>query len=365
VIIGVPKEIKDGERRVVLTPGAVSRLVTAGHTLRIQAEAGDGAGYGDAEYLAVGAQIVANAAHAFDADLVIKVKEIQTDEWRHLRAGGTLFSFLHLGADPQMAYELLNRRMTGIAFETVSNQHGNLPILAPMSAMAGEMAISIAANLLLATDDGQHSGKGLLMRDAKVLIIGAGNAGLATAHAANVLGAKVCVAGRSERPASLPVEIEYMLANREAIAQRACAADVVIGAINTPGKPTEKLLTRADIAAMQRKSVLIEICIDGGGIAETSRPTYHAAPTYLEEGVIHYCVANMPAAVPRSASNAISAAVLPYALSLANNGLLSALRHDDGLARGVQMHNGEVTNAGVAAQLGLAHLDLEAVLFAC
>jgi alanine dehydrogenase len=365
VIIGIPKEIKDGERRVALTPNAVSRLVIAGHTLRVQTQAGEGAGYYDAEYFAAGAQIVANAVQAFDADLVIKVKEIQTEEWRHLRSGGTLFSFLHLGADLQMARELLNRRITGIAFETVGDKHGRLPILAPMSVMAGEMAISVAANLLLASNGGQHSGKGLLMRDAKVLVVGAGNAGLAAAHAANMLGAKVCVAARSERPADLHVEVEYMHANREAVSQRAREADVVIGAINTPGKPTEKILTRANIAAMQAKSVLIEICIDGGGIAETSRPTYHSDPTYVEEGVLHFCVANMPAAEPRSASNALSGAVLPYALSLANIGLLNALRNNDGLARGVQMHNGKVTNAAVAAALGVLHLDLEAVLFAC
>jgi alanine dehydrogenase len=359
--IGVPREIKSGERRVALTPDAVQALVKAGHTLRVQTGAGEGARFSDTEYLNAGAAIVANAAQAFDADLAVKVKEIQTDEWKHLRAGGMLFSFLHLGADAEMTRELLNRRVTGIAFETVSDAQNRLPILAPMSAIAGELAAPIAANLLLATG----GGKGMLMRDARVLIIGAGNAGLAAAHATHAMGARVCVMARSARPLSLRSEIEYVIASLEGIAQRAKEADVVIGAVNTPGHSTPKLLTRADIAAMPAKSVLIEICIDGGGIAETSRPTSLSSPTYLEEGVIHYCVANMPAAVPRSASVAISNAVLPYALNLANRGLMQAMRADDGFARGVQTHGGEITHAAVAAQLGLTHLDLDAVLFTC
>jgi alanine dehydrogenase len=363
--IGVPREIKDGERRVALTPDAVRELVNAGHAARVQSGAGEGAGFSDTEYANAGATIAANAAQAFDADLVIKVKEIQTDEWKHLRAGGMLFSFLHLGADPTMARELLNRRVTGIAFETVCDAQDRLPILAPMSAIAGELAAPIAANLLLATDGDKSSGKGILMRDARVLVVGAGSAGLAAAHATHAMGARVCVMARSARPPSLHNEIEYAIASPEVIKQRAKESDIVIGAVNTPGRSTPKLLTRADVGAMPAKSVLIEICIDGGGIAETSRPTSHAAPTYVEEGVIHYCVANMPAAVPRSASVAISNAVLPYALNLANRGLMKAMRADDGFARGVQMHGGEITQAAVAAQLGLTHLDLDAVLFTC
>jgi alanine dehydrogenase len=363
--IGVPREIKSGERRVALTPDAVGQLINAGHTLRVQTGAGERAGFSDTEYLNAGAAIVANAAQAFDADLAVKVKEIQTDEWKLLRAGGMLFSFLHLGADAAMARELLNRRVTGIAFETVSDAQGGLPILAPMSAIAGELAAPIAANLLLATGDAKYSGKGILMRDAGVLVIGAGSAGSAAAHAAYAMGAQVSVISRNARPLSLRSEIEYVIASLEVIAQRCKEADVVIGAVNTPGQSTPTLLTRAGVAAMQPKSVLIEICIDGGGIAETSRPTSHAAPTYIEERIIHYCVANMPAAVPRSASVAISNAVLPYALNLANRGLMQAMRADDGFARGVQMHGGEITHAAVAAQLGLTHLDLDAVLFTC
>jgi alanine dehydrogenase len=359
--IGVPCETKNGERRVALIPAAVRAMVAAGHTVRVQAFAGHGAGFSDDEYVQAGADIAANAEQAFAADLVVKVKEIQTNEWRHLRRGGILFSFLHLGADPIMTRELLNRRVTGIAFEAVRDATGRLPMLAPMSMIAGEMSIPIAANLLLAND----GGKGVLLRDASVLVVGAGHAGTAAARAAHALGARVCVMARGERTQSLPIGIEYIAATANTVATRARQADVVIGAINVPGETTPKLLTRADVRAMQPKSVLIEICIDGGGIAETSHQTYHNAPTYLEEGVIHYCVANMPAAVPRSASVALSDAALPYVLELANNGLLRAIKADDGLAHGVQMHGGEITHRALASQLHETYLDLDAVLFTC
>lgn len=359
--IGIPREIKKGERRVALTPAAVRALVKAGHALRVEEHAGDGAGFSDAEYVEAGAMMVDTAAEAFAADLVVKVKEIQTNEWQRLRPGGMLFSFLHLGADPQMTRELLSRRITGIAFETVRDAAGSLPLLAPMSAIAGELSIPIAANLLLAT----NGGKGVMLRDANVLVVGAGNAGLAAARAAHALGARVCVMSRRTRPASLPSAVEYEVASQGAVATRAREADVVIGAVNTPGASTPKLLARADVRAMPPKSVLIEICIDGGGIADTSHQTYHDAPTYIEEGVIHYCVANMPAAVPRSASMALSDAALPYVMKLANDGLLRAIRNDDGFAEGVQMHGGAITHRALATQLHEKYLDLDAVLFAC
>lgn len=359
--IGIPREIKNGERRVALTPAAVRTLVEAGHALRVETHAGDGAGFHDIEYAEAGATIVGTAAQAFAADLVVKVKEIQTNEWRHLRPGGMLFSFLHLGADPVMTRELLNRRVTGIAFETVRDASGQLPLLAPMSAIAGEMSIAIAANLLLAT----NGGKGMMLRDAHVLVAGAGHSGMSAARAAHALGARVCVMARSARPASLPAGAEYAVASASAVAVHAREADVVIGAVNVPGAPTPKLLTRGDVRAMRPQSVLIEICIDGGGIAETSRQTYHDAPTYVEEGVIHYCVANMPAAVPRSASAALSDTALPYVMKIANDGLLRAIRNDDGLAAGVQMHGGAITHRALATQLKERYLDLDAVLFTC
>jgi alanine dehydrogenase len=360
MIVGLPKESKDGERRIALTPDAVRALVTRGHTVCIESNASTGAGFDDSAYVESGAKIVPTAAHAFDTDLVVKVKEIQTDEWRLLRRGGMLFSFLHLGADQTMARELLDRRMTGIAFETVRDAHGGLPILAPMSTIAGELSVPIAAHLLMAT----NGGKGVLLRDAKVLVAGAGVAGRAAAHAAMRAGASVTVVGRDL------AKIAHLATSGIAIAtgsigHAAREYDVIIGAVNIPGQSTPKLLTRADVAAMQPGSVLVEICIDGGGISETSRPTCHAAPTYVEAGITHYCVANMPAAVPRSASQQISDAVLPYVTALADDGLVRAMRNNDGFASGLQIHGSRVTNRAVAAQLNLPFVDLDAVLFSC
>ncbi len=360
MIVGLPKEIKDGERRIALTPDAVQVLVARGHTVRMQSNAATGAGFDDIAYATSGAEIVPTAAHAFDADLVVKVKEIQTDEWQLLRRGGMLFSFMHLGADPQMARELLDRRITGIAFETVSDVHGAMPILAPMSAIAGELAIPIAAHWLMAP----NGGKGVMLRDAQVLVVGAGVAGRAAARAAVRAGASVTVIGRDLRKLAELTE-EGITVRTGDMSAEARTSDVVIGAVNVPGDATPKLLARADIAAMQPGGVLIEICIDGGGISETSRPTYHTAPTYVAEGITHYCVANMPAAVPRSASMKISSAVLPYVTALTDHGLLRAMRDDDGLANGLQIHGGRVAHRAVAAELQLPFVDLDAVLFSC
>ena len=365
MIIGVPKEIKDGELRVALTPDAVKAIVAHGHTVRVQTSAGQGAGFNDAEYIMRGAEIVPTAAHAYDADLVVKVKEIQTDEWQHLRRGGMLFSFLHLGADRLMARELLDRRVTGIAFETVADRHGKLPILAPMSEIAGELAIPIAANLLMKP----NGGKGITMRGARVLVVGAGVAGRAAAHAAANAGAHVRLIVRNLATtladSTLTEKIALIEGDAAKVAQCAREADVVIGAVSTPGQATPKLLTRDDIKAMKPGGVLIEICIDGGGISETSRPTSHAAPTYIAEGITHYCVANMPAAAPRLASIKISSAIAPYVTALANHGLLRAMRDNEGLSNGLQIHDGRVTHAGVAAELNLPFVNLDAVLFSC
>jgi alanine dehydrogenase len=366
MIIGVPKEIKAGEMRVALTPDAVRNLSSQGHTVLFQTSAGEGAGFNDTEYLRAGATLAPTAAHAYNADLVVKVKEIQTDEWQLLRRGGMLFSFLHLGADHIMARELLDRRITGIAFETVADRHGKLPILAPMSEIAGELAVPIAANLLMKT----HGGKGVMLRGAHVLVVGAGVAGRAAARAAANAGAQVSVVVRNRLTTADFVDtaghiIQVIEADAAKVGQLVRGADVVIGAVNIPGKTTPKLLTREDICAMQPGGVLIEICIDGGGISATSRPTYHAAPTYIEAGITHYCVANIPTAVPRSASIAISSAILPYVESLANDGLLKAMRDNDGYSNGLQIHDGRVTHAGVAAELNLPFFDLDAVLFSC
>jgi len=366
MLIGLPREIKDGERRVALTPAAVGALRAHGHVVRVHAGAGAGAGFADADYMAAGATLVSNAAAAFDVDLVVKVKEIQTGEWNHLRPDSTLFSFLHLAGDPLMANALLARRVTGIAFETVADASRRLAILGPMSVIAGELAVQIGANLLMAP----NGGRGVAIGDGRVVIVGAGNAGAAAATTALALGADVTVLARvGQRLALLAHKLgssaRTIAITPEALAFALKGADLVIGAVNVTGSATPKLLTRAHLQAMGQGAVLIEICIDGGGISETARATSHSLPTYVEEGVVHYCVANMPAAVPRSASMAISTALQPYLLALADKGLRQALKDDAGLAAGLQMHGGRITHAAVAKELGLPCVDLDALLFSC
>lgn len=373
MIIGLPREIKDGERRVALTPDAIGLLVATGNAVRVENGAGAGAGFSDAGYAAAGAEMVDSAAKAFDAELVVKVKEIQSgpaSEWQLLNPGGMLFCFLQLGADPFMAHELLARRVTGIAFETVEDASKRLAILAPMSVISGELAIPIAANLLMTS----NGGRGVAIGDARVVILGAGNAGAAAARTAIALGADVTVISRvGPRLAALAHRLgssaRTMAMQPAALAAATKEADVVIGAVNVPGAATPKLLMQSDVSAITANrgagAVLIEICIDGGGVAETSHQTYHSAPTYVEEGVTHYCVANMPAAVPHSASLALSAVVLPHVMALAGKGLTQALRDDDGLAAGLQIHGGQVTHPAIARELKRPHRDLDAMLFSC
>lgn len=370
MIIGLPREIKDGERRVALVPDAVAALVAAGHVVRVERGAGAGAGFVDAAYGERGATLVDSASRAFDADLVVKVKEIQTDEWRLLNPGGMLFCFLHLGADPFMAHELLSRRITGLAFETVEDDSRRLAILAPMSVIAGELSIPIAACLLMTA----NGGRGVAISDARVVVLGAGSAGAAAARTAIALGADVTVISRhGPRLAALAHRLgssARTVALAAGIVGESCrTADVVVGAVNVPGAATPKLLTRADIGAMTAAAgpgaVLMEICIDGGGVAETSHPTSHSSPTYTDEGVTHYAVANMPAGVPRSASLALSLAVAPHVLAIANKGLTQALRDSNGLAAGLQIHGGQVLHAAIARQLNRPCRDLDSMLFAC
>jgi alanine dehydrogenase len=281
-----------------------------------------------------------------------------------------LFSFLHLRGDVFMAHELLARRITGIAYETVQDRSKRLVILAPMSKIAGELAVPIAANLLM-TGNG---GRGIAISDARVVILGAGTAGVAAARIALALGADVTVVSRmGPRLAALAHKLgssaRTMALQPGTLLAAVRDADVVIAAVNVPGTTSMKLLSREDVRSMTAErgagAVLVDICIDAGGIAATSRPTYHSAPTYVEEGVVHYCVANMPGAVPRSASIALSKAVLPYAAAIASKGLARALRDDDGLAGGLQIHGGQVTHESIARELKRPHRDIDALLFSC
>ncbi len=366
MIIGIPKEIKDGERRVALQPEAVASLVTDGHTLCVQTNAGAGSGWPDSAYANAGATIVRTATEAYNVDLVVKVKEIQADEVQLVRPDSMLFCFLLLHRDAAVAAELIERRVSAIAFEAVTDANGHHPVLAPMSRIAGQLAMPIAANLLLA----HQGGRGLLISDARVVVLGAGSSGCAAAILAQQMGATVTVISRpGPRSAALQKLLgptaAVMAMSDETIKVALAGADVVIGAINSQVGSHQKLLSRANVASMGAGSVLIDIGIDRGGISDTCRESCHSAPTYVAEGVTHYCVANMPALVPRSASQAISNAVLPFVATLTGLGFANALRQDTGLFNGLHLFGGQICNAAIARQLGRACFDVEARLFTC
>ena len=318
--IGVPRESKQGERRVALLPDAIATLVGDGHRVVVETGAGAGIGAGDAAYQGAGARIV-SAADAWGAELAVKVKEVQDHEWPLLPDGACLFCFHHLPGEPQRTRALAARRATAIAFEMLRDAAGGFPLLAPMSAIAGRLAVEAGARLL-----GRRPGR--------VLVLGAGHAGLAAAAAAASTGSDVIVLTRSEssRDAAIASGFAARLASAAEIEREALRADVVVGAVFIPAQPTPKLLPRTLVARMRRGAVIADVSIDAGGVAETSRPTTHAEPTYVEEGVVHYCVTNMPGAVGRTSTIALCNATLPYALKIATMRKLWADELDRALA---------------------------------
>ena len=347
--VGVPKEIKPGERRVALTPDAVAALIRAGHAVRVESNAGSGAGFADALYASAGATIVEEAKDAFDAELVVKVKELQATEWRHVRENSALMGFLLLPFHRNISHELRARHVTAFACEAFTDQSGRLPVLAPMSRISGALSVSIGAHWL-AHPNGP---RGVDIADARVVVLGAGSAGAAAAIRAHALGANVSVLSRvGPRLAALAhrfgLNARTMAMQTDALIDALDGADLVIGAINAQGGATPKLIDREHLRSMGNGAVLIDIGIDGGGIAETSRETHFDAPTYTEEGVIHYAVSNMPSAVPRSATLAYSSAVLTYAATVADLGAKRAVLHDDGLAAGAQLFQGQVVHRALA-----------------
>jgi alanine dehydrogenase len=357
--IGVPRESKDGERRVALVPAAVAALVGAGHDVRVQRDAGIGSGFEDAAYEQAGAMLVDNASAAFACTLIVKVKELQRAEWPLLQAGTTVFGFAQLGRDPALLAAVLEARIGCIAFETVRAIDGSLPLLAPMSRIAGRMVPMIAAHLLTA----QHGGSGVLFPGAQgvaaanTLVLGAGQVGGEAAMLACELGSRVIVLGRSKpRLDALSARARGRLrvgeATPAAIASSIQGADVIVGAVLEPGRQSPKLVTRAMLARARTGSVLIDVGIDQGGIAETSRMTSLSSPTYVEQGIVHYCVPNIPALVPRAASLALSQAVLPAVHALARYGIDEALDADAGLRAGLQVRAGAVIHAGLASDCG-------------
>ncbi len=357
MLIGVPKEIKNHEYRVALKPENARQLVAAGHHLLVEHDAGLDVGFDDDAYRAAGAEIVAHAADIYTADLVVKVKEPQPSEVECLRAGQMLFCYLHLAAAPELAHALMARGVTAIGFETVGDTRGGLPLLAPMSEIAGRLAPQMGALALHKI----HGGSGLLVSGmpgvppAHIVVLGAGTVGLNAARVASGLGARVTLLDRrSEKLARaetlVGTRIETRFSTPDAIAESLPHADIVIGAAQIPGRHAPRLITRSHLKTLRPGSALVDVAIDQGGISETSRPTTHSAPFYVEEGIVHYCVANMPGAVARTATLALSHALLPYVEALAALGL-AALDADPGFKSGLQIHQGRITHPGLALDL--------------
>lgn len=358
--VGVPKEIKNNEFRVGLVPGSVREYRAHGHEVIVETGAGAGIKASDADYEAAGATIAPDAATVYaEADMIVKVKEPQPSEYARLRQGQILYAYLHLAPDPEQTKGLLKSGVTAVAYETVTDSRGGLPLLAPMSEVAGRLSIQAAAHALTAPE----GGRGLLMggvpgvKPARVLIIGGGVVGLHAARMAAGLGADVTILDRNlHRLAELDDLFQGRVKTRystyDALDEETDAADVVIGAVLIPGASAPKLVTREMLKGMKEGSVLVDVSIDQGGCFETSKPTTHADPTYVVEGVVHYCVANMPGAAPLTSSHALNNATLAYGLALADKGL-KALKENEHLMHGLNVHQGKVTHQAVAEALGL------------
>mgnify|MGYP000097261875 CR=1 FL=1 len=366
MIVGVPKEIKDQEYRVGLTPAGVEMLVRAGHRVLVEAGAGEGSGFSDQAYADAGAEVVTGPEKVWRlAELVVKVKEPQPVEYPLLQPGQLLFTFLHLAADENLTLALLRSGIVGIAYETVQLPDGRLPLLTPMSEVAGRMAIQVAAHYL----ERPAGGRGKLLGGvpgvfpSRVVIIGAGTVGTNAAQIALGMGAQVILIDVNLDRLRYLSEVLHgnlitLMSNHRNIANAVQGAEAVIGAVLIPGARAPKLVTREMVASMEPGSVIIDVAVDQGGCVETSRPTSHSDPVYLVDGVIHYCVPNMPGAVPRTSTYALSNATLPYVLKLANLGLEEAVRQDSALARGVNIYRGHVTHPAVAQAFGLDYVPL-------
>jgi alanine dehydrogenase len=364
MLIGVPKEIKNHEYRVGLTPASVREIAGQGHEVIVQATAGVGIGATDADYVAAGARVLATAEEVFArAEMIVKVKEPQAEERKRLRRGQVLFTYLHLAPDPEQARDLLASGVTGIAYETITAPGGGLPLLAPMSEVAGRMSIQAGAHCL----EKAQGGMGILLGGvpgvppAKIVILGGGVVGGNAARIAVGSGAHVVILDRSLNVLRRMDEIfgprvVTVFSNRETIEKHVLSADLVVGAVLVPGAAAPRLVTREMVKRMKPGSVLVDVAIDQGGCFETSRPTTHAEPTYVVDGVVHYCVANMPGGVPRTSTYALNNATLPYVLELAS-GPREALRRNPHLLAGLNVHEGKVTCREVAQALDYAYAE--------
>jgi alanine dehydrogenase len=368
--IGVPTEIKSDEYRVAVTPAGVRELTEHGHEVLVQAEAGEGSAISDADYQAQGATIVADAAGVFEAaEMVLHVKELQPEEIEMLRPGQLLFTYLHLAPDPEQTRGLCGAGVTAIAYETVEDAHGRLPLLAPMSEVAGKIATQAGAFML----EKPLGGRGILLGGvpgvaaANVMVIGGGVVGMNAAFIAIGMEADVFVYDRSiDRLRELEVifggRCSTVYSTRLAVEEMLPSADLVIGAVLVHGARAPYVIRREQLALMKPGAVLVDVAIDQGGCFETSRPTTHREPTFEVDGITHYCVANMPGAVPITSTYALTNATLPYAIALADHGVDEAIRRDPGLRLGINVAGGKVTHPAVAEGVGMEYVAVEEAL---
>ena len=370
MLIGVPKEIKNHEYRVGLTPDGVRELRAHGHPVLVESGAGGGIGSSNDDYRGAGAEIAPSAAEVFArVDMIVKVKEPQAGERKMLRAGQILFTYLHLAPDPEQTRDLVDSGAVCIAYETVTDGHGGLPLLAPMSQVAGRLSIQAGAHCL----ERAHGGKGILLggvpgvAPAKVVVIGGGVVGENAILMALGMGAEVAVLdrnvdvlGRLARRFGPALKTVY--SNRTTLAQYVLEADLVVGAVLVAGAGAPKLVSAEMVARMRAGSVLVDVAIDQGGCFETSHPTTHAEPTFVVDNVVHYCVANMPGAVPSTSTYALNNVTLPYALALADGGYKRALLDNPNFREGLNVYRGKVTCRAVAEELGYAHVDVASAL---
>jgi alanine dehydrogenase len=368
--IGTVREIKNHEYRVGLTPESVRELVAHGHEVWVETGAGTGIGASDADYVAAGAVIQGAAADIFaGCEMIVKVKEPQAVERAQLRRGQILYTYLHLAPDPEQTADLVKSGVTAIAYETVTGPGNSLPLLKPMSQVAGRMSIQAGATAL----EKAHGGRGVLLGGvpgvlpARVVVIGGGVVGFNAAQIAVGMGAEVTILDRD--PAALERldshfegRARTLYSGRAAIAAEIASADLVIGAVLVPGAAAPKLVTRAMLATMKPGAVLVDVAIDQGGCFETSRATTHADPTYIVDGIVHYCVANMPGAVARTSTYALNNVTLPHALRIADLGWKAALQADPDLAAGLNVHDGRITCEPVARELGYQYVPVKLVL---
>jgi alanine dehydrogenase len=368
--IGLPKEIKDNEYRVGLTPAGVQALTHAGHDVYVQKTAGEGSGFTDEQYVKAGGKLLDTADEIWQTgDMIVKVKEPVAPEYPRMRENQLLFTYLHLAPELELTKQMLERKVTGVAYETITDDNGRLPLLTPMSEVAGRMSVQVGATYL----EKMNGGKGILLGGvpgvpaANVVIIGGGVVGTEAAKMAVGLGARVTIIDRNlDRLRQLDdiflSKVQTLASSRYAIEEAISHADLVIGAVLVVGAAAPKLVTRDMLHLIPHGAVLVDVAVDQGGCFETTHATTHSNPTYYEEGVLHYCVANMPGAVPRTSTFALTNATLPYALDLANKGFEAAIKDDAGLCEGVNTYAGKLTYEAVAESQGLEYTPLDSLI---